>query len=167
MSLRLTKPSWRHQLLSWAFLLLAGGASYAWADKGDADKAAISLRLHAWADAFNARDAARICDLYSPDLIASVPGAPDASRDMVCKHLANALANPELDLYYSPEIHEIILSGDLAVVRLTWSLTVGRNTGQLSSQETGMDVFRRQADGTWSIIRFVAFSTEPDTPRTD
>jgi hypothetical protein len=29
-------------------------------------------------------------------------------------------------------------------------------------KETGLDVFRRQPDGKWSIARFLAFSNEPD-----
>ena len=30
------------------------------------------------------------------------------------------------------------------------------------STEPGLDVFRREPDGLWRIVRFLAFSTEPD-----
>jgi len=161
MSLCATKLLWRYCLLPCLFVMAVAGVVPVLADQGNVDKAAIAQRLHAWADAFNARDAATICDLYAPDLVSSVRGAPDAGYDAVCKRLTNALANPKLDLYYSPDIHEIILSGDLAVVRLTWNLTIGRGADQSYSQEKGMDIFRKQADGTWSIIRFMAFPIDP------
>jgi steroid delta-isomerase len=61
-----------------------------------------------------------------------------------------------------PDIHEIVVSGDLAVVRLTWTLTTELAGKQDTTTEEGMDVFRRQPDGRWSIARFVAFTTRPN-----
>jgi len=161
-----TKFLLHYRTLPWVFWLTAAISPLAWADPGE-DKAAISQRLHTWAAAFNARDAAGVCDLFAPDLIASVPGAPDADRDAVCGRLSTLLAKPGTSFHYSPEIHEIILDGDLAVVRLTWTLTTGQGAERQRSQETGMDVFQRQADGRWSIIRFVAFPSGPDSPTAD
>ncbi len=140
-------------------LLSVGTAVPAHADL-NADKAAISSRLYQWADAFNARDRAGTCDLFAPDLISTVSGAPDAGRDVVCARLAALLAKPDMQFHYSPDIQEIIVSGDIAVVRLIWTLTVDRGNEQQSSRETGIDIFQRQPDGRWSIIRFLAFSTD-------
>jgi ketosteroid isomerase-like protein len=58
-----------------------------------------------------------------------------------------------------PTIKEIIVSGDLAVVRLTWTLKVRSEgaPGDVISQDTGLDIFRRQLDGRWKIIRYIAF----------
>jgi ketosteroid isomerase-like protein len=61
--------------------------------------------------------------------------------------------------YDEPTIHEILVSGDLAVVRLTWTLTAEKNGAREATAEEGMDVFRRAPDGVWSILRFIAFST--------
>ena len=60
---------------------------------------------------------------------------------------------------YSLAINEILVSGDLAVVRLTWTLRITRNDtpGEAVSREQGMDVFRRQPDGSWKIIRYLAY----------
>jgi ketosteroid isomerase-like protein len=52
-----------------------------------------------------------------------------------------------------------MVSGDLAVVRLTWTLKVRNEgaSGDVTSEEVGLDVFRRQPDGRWKIIRYTAF----------
>lgn len=133
MSRNPTKPVPHCRLLPGALLWMAAIAPPAWADAA-ADKAAISQRLHAWAAAFNARDAVGACDLFAPDLIATARGAPDADRDTVCQRLATLLARPDTSFHYSPEIHEIILGGDLAVVRLTWTLITGQGAEQQRSQ---------------------------------
>jgi ketosteroid isomerase-like protein len=65
----------------------------------------------------------------------------------------------------SPNIEEIIVSGDLAVVRVTWTTTTvqaelaQRNTRQLRD----MQVWRREADG-WKLFRGVHFRVPPAQP---
>ena len=64
-------------------------------------------------------------------------------------------------------IKEIIVAGDLAVVRLTWTMTLkrkdtGAESGVVSTwDEYGLDVFRRQADGSWKIARYMSYDTLP------
>jgi steroid delta-isomerase len=128
----------------------------------DADKAAIAARLRAWADAFNARDANQACDIFAPDLVATVRGAAERGRNAACAEIASALADRTRTIRYDPDIKEILVSGDLAVVRLVWSVTVQRGPSPAVSKETGFDVFRRGPDGRWSIIRFLAYSNAPD-----
>ncbi len=128
----------------------------------EADKAAIAARLEAWSDAFNARDASQTCDLFSADLLSTVRGRPDEGRDAVCRRIAVALADRNLTMRYAPDIEEVIVSGDLAVVRIVWSVTVQDGPRSTVSKEPGIDVFRREADGRWRILRFLAFSNAPD-----
>ena len=63
------------------------------------------------------------------------------------------------DLYGNPDVHAILVLGDVAVVRLTWTLTTQVNGANDTTTEEGMDIFRRQPDGKWSIARFIAFTT--------
>jgi steroid delta-isomerase len=44
-------------------------------------------------------------------------------------------------------------------VRLTWTLTVRqKDSGRaVTSLEPGLDVFRRQSDGRWRIIRYIGY----------
>ena len=73
------------------------------------------------------------------------------------------LGRTDILLHYAmPDIHEIIVSGDIAVVRLTWTLTTQAGGARDTTTEAGMDIFRRQPDGRWSIARFVAFTTRPN-----
>jgi ketosteroid isomerase-like protein len=57
-------------------------------------------------------------------------------------------------------IKEIVAWGDTAVVRLVWTLTTRQRgrPGQEQSVEPGMDVLRRQTDGSWKIVRFMAYT---------
>jgi ketosteroid isomerase-like protein len=72
-------------------------------------------------------------------------------------------AKPGLTLgYEEPAIHEILVSGDMAVVRLTWTLTAEKNGVRDVTTEEGMDVFLRTPNGVWSIVRYIAFSTRPN-----
>jgi steroid delta-isomerase len=146
-------------------LFAAGATATSARADPDADRAAITERLQRWAAAFNARDASGVCDLFAPSLVSTVPGALDGSRDAVCTRLAALLAKPDLQLHYSPDIREIIVSGDIAVVRLFWTLTTQTGADRDVSREAGMDIFERQPDGTWSIVRFLAFTVEPDAKR--
>lgn len=135
----------------------------AFADEAS-DKAAITERLQRWSQAFNARDAAGVCDIFAPDLASTVPEVLDSNREKLCARLAALLAKPDLKLHYgSPDIREIIVSGDLAVVRLFWTLTAAKGAEQSVTYEPGIDIFKRQPDGTWSIARFMSFSTTPNS----
>ena len=141
---------------------LAAAAVPAMADPA-ADKAAIIERFQDWTAAFNARNADGVCDLFVPDLVYTIPELPRGTRDTMCANLAKLLARSDLHVSYAdPDIHDIIVSGDLAVVRLTWTLTTRIKSDRDVSTEEGMDVFHRQPDGKWSIIRFIAFTTAPN-----
>ena len=125
-----------------------------------ADVAAITQRLQQWTAAFNAKDLAGVCDLFAPDLIYSIPQVQQGTKEMICNNLDKVLARPDLQLQYdNPDVHEIIVVGDLAVVRLTWTLKAQAIGAKDMTTEEGIDIFRRQPDGRWSIARFVAFTT--------
>jgi uncharacterized protein (TIGR02246 family) len=146
-------------------LCLLGVEAMATSVRADLDsaRAAITERLQRWTTAFNTHDAAGICDLFAPDLVATVPGDLDGSRDVLCARLAALQAKPGLQLHYdNPDIREIIVSGDIAVVRLFWTLTTKNGAEQDVTTEVGMDVFKRQPDGKWSIARFLSFTLRPN-----
>jgi ketosteroid isomerase-like protein len=138
-------------------------ARAAGADDSLAAKAAIAERLIRWTAAFNAKDLTAVCELFATDLSYTVDDILNGSRDRLCANIGVALARPGLELRYDePTIHEILVSGDLAVVRLTWTLTAEKNGARDVTTEEGMDVFRRAPDGVWSIARYIAFTTRPN-----
>ena len=142
--------------------LLAGLCAAVPARADDAaTRSAIVRRLTDWAAAFNARDVAKTCDLFSADLVSTMSGRADEGRAAVCGRIAAALANQHVAIRNVPEIEEIIVRDDLAVVRLTWLVSTTRGAVTDVSKERGMDIFRREADGQWRILRFVAFTAAP------
>ncbi len=112
-----------------------------------------------WTADFNARKSAAICDLFALDLRYDYRGQPERGYQDVCDLLQRSLSDPTRRYSYYPEIKEIIVSGDLAVVRLSWTLTVtgAGHTEATISKEPGLDIFRRDANGRWKIIRYLAY----------
>lgn len=123
-----------------------------------ADKA-IRDALSKWTDDFNARDPTRICDLFAPDLRYDFRGSPERDYNAICSLLHRALADRSTKITYSFDITEIIVAGDMAIVRLVWTSKVSREgSSQVTeTKEPGLDVFRRQPDGQWRIARYMAY----------
>lgn len=139
-----------------ALLVAAALAAQQPAAASDVD--AIRDRLERWVEAFNAGDAGEVCDLFSAGVIAEFRGQPQRDYDGVCRLLQESLADPARDFHYALDLHEIIVEGNLAVVRLTWTLFI--SPLNVTSVEPGLDVFRREEDGVWRIIRYLAFEEE-------
>jgi steroid delta-isomerase len=129
------------------------------ADDDDA-QAAIRRALLQWTADFNARNVDKVCDLFEPGLIYDFQGLPEQRFDDICPRLKRALGDDTRSWTYAqPDIKEILVFGDIAVVRLTWTSTVtGGPEGEVKSVEPGMDIFRRQSDGSWKIMRYLAYS---------
>jgi steroid delta-isomerase len=126
-------------------------------------QAEIRAALTQWMVDFNTGNAEKTCALFAPDLVAQVRGRPERGYAVQCDLLKSSLADQSKTYRYALAIKEIIVSGDLAVVRLTWTLTVKRKDSgaESTSDEYGLDVFRRQADGSWKIARYMSYDTLP------
>jgi steroid delta-isomerase len=132
------------------------------AAQGDTpDQAAIRGALTQWMEDFNAGRADKACDLFAPDLIAQYRGQPERGYEQLCDLLKRSLADRGKSYRYALAIKEILVESDLAAVRLTWTLQVrGKDAAsETSSEEPGLDIFRRQADGSWKISRFLAYES--------
>jgi steroid delta-isomerase len=139
-----------------ALVVLAASAARA------ADAASeIRATLEAWTADFNARRDT-VCDLFARDLIAQYRGLPERGYDAQCTLLQHSLADAQKTYRYGLDIKEIIVAGDVAAVRLTWTLTVAPAGGAAqTTRDEGLDIFRRQADGRWRIIRYIAYEDVP------
>ena len=144
-----------------ALLLLAAPARTAAAESAED---AIRSTLVQWTKDFNAGKADAVCRLFSPELRYDFRGYPERDYNDVCTLLHRSLADPSKHYVYALDLREIIVSGDLAVVRLAWTLNVTLPTGQLvKSVEPGMDILRKSPDGQWKIIRYIAYEA-PERP---
>jgi len=120
-----------------------------------ADADDIRARLEQWTDDFNAGHAEAVCDLFSKEAISNYRGQPERNYEEICTLLKKSLADPARDYRYQLDLREIIVEGDIAIVRLTWTLFV--SPLNVTSVEPGMDVFRKEADGKWRIVRYLAY----------
>ena len=142
------------------FVAISLGAAPATAD--DASQAAIRRALEQWTADFNARNSDRVCDLFEPGLIYDFQGLPEQRYDDICPRLKRALGDETRSWTYAqPDIKEILVFGDMTVVRLTWTSTVTGPEGDVKSVEPGIDIFRVQPDEGWKIMRYMAYSREP------
>ena len=141
-------------------LLMTSGASTG-TRAGDDPAADIRAALQQWRLDFNARRGAHICDLFAPDLRYDFQGLPEQNYALLCARLNHALTDQARSFQYGLRIKEILVSGELAIVRLTWISTVTTSDGHsATNDEPGMDVFQRQPDGTWKIIRYIAYQED-------
>jgi ketosteroid isomerase-like protein len=119
----------------------------------------IRAALTQWRDDFNAGRADKICDIFAPSLRADVRGVPERDFDSQCALLHHVLGDDARSFSYALDLKEIVAEGDMAVVRLVWTLTTRvKATGAVTTtEEQGLDVFGRASDGRWRIIRFITF----------
>lgn len=128
-----------------------------------AEDAAAEIRqaLAQWTDDFNAGRTDKVCDLFAADVRADVRGAPERDHAAICDLLVSSLNDKTRHYTYAMDIKEILVFGDVAVVRLVWTLTIKlANGASVESVEPGMDIFKKQSDGSWQIIRYMAYERE-------
>lgn len=119
------------------------------------DAAEIRARLTQWTKDFNAGHKDAACDLFSKELISDFRGQGEANYSTRCALIVKAIDDPARKFKYQLHIKEIMTSAKLAVVRLDWTLEVSP-PGQ-KEVETGMDIFQKENDGVWRIIRYIAY----------
>ncbi len=76
------------------------------------------------------------------------------------------LRTPGVTLRTVPAIHEVLVSGDLAVVRVTWTTTITRGEPARSTTRLARDlqVWRREGDGSWKFARGMHYRTPAPAP---
>ena len=124
----------------------------------DASRAAIAAALTQWTADFNAGRADKVCDLFSRELRVDFRGLPERGYDAQCDLLKRALTDSARTFSNAFAIKEILVWGDTAVVRLTWTSTIQPKDGRaITAVEPGLDVFRKEQDGRWRIVRYMAY----------
>ena len=85
-----------------------------------AGDAATEVRsaLTQWMADFNAGKTERVCELFATDIRADFRGYPTRDHKAVCDLLAKSLTNKTRVFSYALDIKEILVFGDVAVVRL-------------------------------------------------
>jgi steroid delta-isomerase len=128
------------------------------AEPTEAAEHEIRAAIEDWRSAFNTRDEDRVCALFAPDLVANYQGELERDYASLCEMLRTAVRDPDVIYRYSVEINEIMVYGETAVVRLVWALEIEKAGSPTQTiEEPAVDIFHRQADGTWKISRYLAY----------
>jgi uncharacterized protein (TIGR02246 family) len=132
------------------------------AESTPAAEAEIRAALERWQAAFNDRDEQQVCDLFAPDLAANYEGQRQRDYSSLCQLLQTTLQDRDRTYHYSLKINQILVYGETAVVRLVWTLEIDNTEDRKEIiDEPAVDIFRRQADGSWKISRYLAYSPPP------
>lgn len=119
------------------------------------------------ADSFNRGDADAIMAPYAKDIVLSYPGLPDLGYDALFESYREMVKRPPgVTVQTSPTIEEILVSGDLALIRLMWTTTTTETTPprQATRRMKDFQVWRRESDGTWKFARGMHFRIPEATP---
>src|SRR5918994_3241553 len=146
----------RREMLLASAIFLSAWSSNALTEENP--ETSIRDALASWTSAFNQARSEEVCGLFAPELRYDYRGFPERDFDDICARLRRSLADTSRKYTYGLDIKEVLVSGDLAVVRLVWHLTVTEAGGkEMQVVEPGMDVFARQPNGSWKIIRYLAY----------
>src|SRR4029078_9924071 len=107
------------------------------------DEQAIRKQVSHWLELVKAKDAAAIAELYTQDGAVMPPNAPTSKgHAAIQKTWASIMNTPGFDLFISPEQIVLSSSGDMALDRGTYQLTVAPS-GK-APQDTRKDVVVRR-----------------------
>lgn len=131
-----------------------------------ADEAAIRTVLDGIAAAFNAGKMDEMLAFYEDDVLVSAPGAPDIVGKAAWQQGLDTTLPKGVPMKLRFDTAELLVSGDLAYERGTYSLAIGDPASPAQSVDLGgrhIHMFRRQADGSWKGWRLMENSEDPAT----
>ena len=127
---------------------IAEGNAVAAVDVG-ADEQAIRAQVDRWLQLVKAKDAAGIAALYAEDGAVMPPNAPIATgRSAIQQTWASMMQTPGFDLTFVPEQIILSSSGDMALDRGTYRLTVAPD-GAAQADTGKYVVVWRKIGGEW------------------
>ena len=134
-----------------------------------ADSLALREAIERGARGFMRGDPDSILAHYAPDVILSYPGIPDQDYATLARGYAELRNRPSnVSSETRPSFDEILVSGNLAVVRLRWTTTTRVASADGPARETvrrlrDLQVWRRESTGEWRFIRGMHY---PDSTAT-
>jgi ketosteroid isomerase-like protein len=109
---------------------------------------------------------------YAQDIVLSYPGIPDQDYATLAKGYGELRSRPaHVTANTRPTFDEILVNGDLAIVRVRWTTTISvaaRDT--LPAREAtrylrDLQVWRREPAGEWRFIRGMHYPDSTAAPR--
>lgn len=111
-----------------------------------------------WTIAFNKKDLAKSCSLFSHQIRADYQGYPNKSYTTICDGFKKIFQEKNREYRYQFKIHYLFQADNLAVVRITWYLDIFENKTRLSTtKDEGIDVLEKDEHGEWKIVSYLAY----------
>ena len=113
--------------------------------------------------AFNERNPDGILAHYAPDILVSYPNVADTDYAGFAEAFSGLRNRPPGLVSTKADIHEIIVSGDLAMVRVSWITTTKQAdpAKEVTRRARDMQIWQRQTDGSWKFTRGLWFHEKP------
>ena len=126
-----------------------------------ADEQAIRGQVNRWLQLVKAKDAAAIAALYAEDGAVMPPNAPiGKGRTAIQQTWASMMQTPGFTLTFAPEQIVVSASGDMALDRGTYSLTIAPN-GTTQTDTGKYVVVWRKVGGEWKAAADIFNSDLP------
>jgi uncharacterized protein (TIGR02246 family) len=128
------------------------------------DEKAIRDSEAAWVKAFATKEPEKAAAFYADDAASMLPDTPlMTGRKAIIAGMKPELGDPNFSLVFTPTKVEIAKSGDIAYSQGTFKYTTtdpktGKRAGQAGNY---VEVYKKQADGTWKVEADVATEETP------
>ena len=131
------------------------------------DEKAIRDSEAAWVKAFATKEPAKAAAFYADDADSMLPDTPlMTGRQAILAGMKPELGDPNFSLVFAPAKVEIAKSGDIAYTQGRFAYTTtdpktGKRVGQAGNY---VEVYKKQADGTWKVEEDIATEETPLKP---
>jgi uncharacterized protein (TIGR02246 family) len=123
----------------------------------------------AWARAYATKDVDRIVEQYAVDGSSIVPGLPMATgRKAIRAAVVEQLADPRFALSFRTAKVQVSKSGDMAYSQGVFTFTGTDPKTKKATVSNGhyVEVYAKQADGSWKVVEDIAANEGPATTAT-
>jgi len=136
-------------------------------DTRAADEKAIRDTEAAWVKAFATKQPEKAAAFYADDAASMLPDTPlMTGRKAIIAGMGPELGDKNFSLVFAPSKVEIAKSSDIAYSQGTFKYTTtdpktGKRVGQTGNY---VEVYKKQADGTWKVEEDIATEETPLKP---
>jgi uncharacterized protein (TIGR02246 family) len=139
-------------------------ASTAIPDTRALDEKAIRESEAAWVKAFATKEPEKAAVFYADDADSMLPDTPlMAGRKAIIEGMKPELGDPNFSLVFAPTKVEIAKSGDIAFSKgwFKYTTTDPRTKKRVGQTGNYVEVYKKQADGTWKVEEDIATEETP------
>jgi uncharacterized protein (TIGR02246 family) len=139
-------------------------ASTATPDARALDENAIRDSEAAWVKAFATKEPEKAAAFYADNAASMLPDTPlMTGRKAIIAGMKPELGDPNFSLVFAPTKVEIAKSGDIAYSQGTFKYTTTdpKTRKRLGQAGNYVEVYKKQADGTWKVEEDIATEETP------